>query len=231
VGKCFNCFATDHISTDCALPPKCFNYDEVRHQAYDCPLLVVARRCPEGEHDRSLGRALGHHRSAQRRRAPATHQALSVDTALAHSTSMGHDHFVHLVYMPQTPNSHPLHVDNNAGGDRMVDEPISGEQADTPMGGGPPWATDVPTVGAFADGRVVAGVVMPSRTCRVILPRYHSPSYIGLRNRRHLRELTLGRLYSSWLLFLTPQSSRRRNMHYLWPWSRWCSALVRRSLR
>jgi hypothetical protein len=49
---------------------------------------------------------------------------------------------------------------SNAGGDRMVDEPISGEQADTPMGGGPPWATDAPAVGAFANDRVAAGVVL-----------------------------------------------------------------------
>jgi hypothetical protein len=178
-----------------------------------------------------LGHDLGYHRSAQRRRAPATHQASSADTALAHSASTGRDHSMHLVCMPQTPNSHPLHMASNAGGDRMVDEPISGEQADTPMGGGPPWATDAPAVGAFANDRVAAGVVTPSRTCHVILPRYRSPSYTGLKNRRHLHELTLGRPYSSWLLFLAPRSSRWRNMNYLWPWSRWCSALVRRSLR
>lgn len=74
-------------------------------------------------------------------------------------------------------------------------------------------------------------LVAPSRTCRVVLPRYRSPSCTGLRNRRHLRELMLGRPSLSWLLFLAPRSSRRRNMHYLWPWSCWCSAHVRRSLQ
>jgi hypothetical protein len=43
-GRCFNCFADDHLAAFCHLEPRCFLCKTVGHRSYSCPGLVKGDR-------------------------------------------------------------------------------------------------------------------------------------------------------------------------------------------
>lgn len=46
VGKCFNCFAEDHVRADCTATAKCFNCRQAGHHACDCMIPPARARGP-----------------------------------------------------------------------------------------------------------------------------------------------------------------------------------------
>lgn len=102
VGKCFYCFATDHVRADCRQPGKCFNCREPGHQARDCPLP----RAPghfDDKRGRSPARAGCAGRGARRRRAAYDgHRASPADIVSARSASTGREPLVPPVCDPTT---------------------------------------------------------------------------------------------------------------------------------
>lgn len=106
VGKCFNCFAEDHVRADCKASARCFNCKETGHHACDCPLPPVLG-CTVGKRGRSPYRAAGGTRGARRRRrASSLGRADSpADTVSGRSASTGCEPSVPRVCEPPTPES------------------------------------------------------------------------------------------------------------------------------
>ncbi|CAD6230183.1 unnamed protein product [Miscanthus lutarioriparius] len=157
VGKCFNCFAEDHVRAKCTSPPRCFACREVGHQERDCSFRPVAGRC-KGKRGCSPSR-MPRRWSARRRRPSPSRRASPADTASARSASTRREPSVQPVCMPPTLEHHPeAPVDELA----IIEEPAGVTRVDEPASEASAHASHVTSGGGAAeDGAAAARGTSP----------------------------------------------------------------------